>query len=290
MDNTLPPLKRIVAIHDLSGLGKCSLTVALPVISATGVECACIPTAVLSTHTGEFTGWTFRDLSDDMLPIAHHWQRIGARIDGVYSGYLASPEQAQLLAQTLDCIAAPDTLVVIDRSWLTTAAITPRSTTACAQPSAACSRARTSSRRTSRRRRCWPACRMSPARTAMPILRSCFRRSARSAPGSSRSPGVRPQPDVIGNVACDCRTGEMHASMRPAHPGVFYGTGDVFASALAALLVRGAPLSAALETATALTDESICRSLWRDTPRRFGVDFEGALPAYIRRVEKIFEA
>lgn len=114
MDNTLPPLKRIAAIHDLSGLGKCSLTVALPVISATGVECACIPTAVLSTHTGEFTGWTFRDLSDDMLPIAHHWQRIGARIDGVYSGYLASPEQAQLLAQTLDCIAAPDTLVVID--------------------------------------------------------------------------------------------------------------------------------------------------------------------------------
>ena len=114
MDNTLPPLKRIAAIHDLSGLGKCSLTVALPVISATGVECACIPTAVLSTHTGEFTGWTFRDLSDDMLPIARHWQRIGARIDGVYSGYLASPEQVGLLAQTLDCIAAPDTLVVID--------------------------------------------------------------------------------------------------------------------------------------------------------------------------------
>ncbi|MFR6425971.1 MAG: PfkB family carbohydrate kinase [Oscillospiraceae bacterium] len=100
--------------------------------------------------------------------------------------------------------------------------------------------------------------------------------------------GVRPQPDVIGNVACDCRTGEMHASMRPAHPGLFYGTGDVFASALSGLLVRGAPLSDALETATALTDESICRSLWRDTPRHFGVDFEGALPAYIRRVEKIF--
>ena len=60
--------------------------------------------------------------------------------------------------------------------------------------------------------------------------------------------------------------------------------------AIRRMLVRGAPLSAALETATALTDESICRSLWRDTPRRFGVDFEGALPAYIRRVEKIFEA
>ena len=101
MDNTLPPLKRIAAIHDLSGLGKCSLTVALPVISATGVECACIPTAVLSTHTGEFTGWTFRDLSDDMLPIARHWQREGVRIDGIYSGYLASPEQAELLSKKL---------------------------------------------------------------------------------------------------------------------------------------------------------------------------------------------
>ena len=75
----LPPLKRIAAVHDLSGLGKCSLTVALPVISATGVECACLPTALLSTHTGEFTGWTLRDLSEEMLPIAHHWKQTGAR-------------------------------------------------------------------------------------------------------------------------------------------------------------------------------------------------------------------
>ena len=183
MDNTLPPLKRIAAIHDLSGLGKCSLTVALPVISATGVECACIPTAVLSTHTGEFTGWTFRDLSDDMLPIARHWQREGVRIDGIYSGYLASPEQAELLSQTIDCIAAPDTLVIVDpvmadngiyysqidermcaafRRLLSRAdVITPNITEAALL-----------------------AGRMSQARTAMPISRSCFGRSARSAPAS----------------------------------------------------------------------------------------------------------
>ena len=67
MSDLLPPLRRLAAVHDLSGLGKCSLTVALPVVSATGVECACIPTAVLSTHTGEFTGWTLRDLHEDML-------------------------------------------------------------------------------------------------------------------------------------------------------------------------------------------------------------------------------
>ena len=290
MDNTLPPLKRIAAIHDLSGLGKCSLTVALPVISATGVECACIPTAVLSTHTGEFTGWTFRDLSDDMLPIARHWQREGVRIDGIYSGYLASPEQAELLAQTIDCIAAPDTLVIVDPvmadNGIYYSQIDERM---CAAFRRLLSRA-DASRRTSRRRRCWRGCRMSRARTAMPTSRSWFRALGALGAGVVTVTGVRPQPDVIGNVACDCRTGEMYASMRPAHPGLFYGTGDVFASALAGLLVRGAPLSDALETATALTDESICRSLWRDTPRHFGVDFEGALPAYIRRVEKIFEA
>ena len=73
----LEKLKRIAAVNDVSGFGKCSLTVALPVVSATGVECACIPTALLSTHTGEFTGWTFRDLSDQMLPIARHWAQLG---------------------------------------------------------------------------------------------------------------------------------------------------------------------------------------------------------------------
>ena len=290
MDNTLPPLKRIAAIHDLSGLGKCSLTVALPVISATGVECACIPTAVLSTHTGEFTGWTFRDLSDDMLSIAHHWQRIGVRIDGVYSGYLASPEQAQLLAQTLDCIAAPDTLVVIDPVMADNGSYYSKiDDPMCAAFRRLLSRADVITPNVTEAA-LLAGLPYEPGTHSDAYLAQLFQALGALGAGIVTVTGVRPQPDVIGNVACDCRTGEMHVSMRPAHPGVFYGTGDVFASALAALLVRGAPLSAALETATALTDESICRSLWRDTPRRFGVDFEGALPAYIRRVEKIFEA
>ena len=249
MDNTLPPLKRIAAIHDLSGLGKCSLTVALPVISATGVECACIPTAVLSTHTGEFTGWTFRDLSDDMLPIARHWQREGVRIDGIYYSQI------------------DDRMCAAFRRLLSRAdVITPNITEAALLAGLP----------------------YEPGTHSDAYLAQLFRALGALGAGVVTVTGVRPQPDVIGNVACDCRTGEMYASMRPAHPGLFYGTGDVFASALSGLLVRGAPLSDALETATALTDESICRSLWRDTPRHFGVDFEGALPAYIRRVEKIF--
>lgn len=245
MDNTLPPLKRIAAIHDLSGLGKCSLTVALPVISATGVECACIPTAVLSTHTGEFTGWTFRDLSDDMLSIAHHWQRIGVRIDGVYSGYLASPEQAQLLAQTLDCIAAPDTLVVIDPVMADNGSYYSKiDDRMCAAFRRLLSRADVITPNVTEAA-LLAGLPYEPGTHSDAYLAQLFQALGALGAGIVTVTGVRPQPDVIGNVACDCRTGEMHVSMRPAHPGVFYGTGDVFASALAALLVRGAPLSAA---------------------------------------------
>ena len=68
-------MKRAVTIQDISCFGKCSITVALPIISAMGVECAVIPTAVLSTHTGGFKGWTFRDLSDDIPKITEHWQK-----------------------------------------------------------------------------------------------------------------------------------------------------------------------------------------------------------------------
>ena len=65
--------KRVAAIHDISGFGKCSLTVALPVISAAGIETSVIPTAVLSSHTAVKPGYTCRDLTDDLLPFAHHW-------------------------------------------------------------------------------------------------------------------------------------------------------------------------------------------------------------------------
>ena len=114
MNDTIPPLKRIAAVHDLSGFGKCSLTVALPIVSASGVECACIPTALLSTHTGGFTDWTFCDLSQQIVPIAKHWNKVGVKFDGVYSGYLASPEQGALLEQAIDLIRNDNTLVIVD--------------------------------------------------------------------------------------------------------------------------------------------------------------------------------
>ena len=85
-------MKRIVSIQDISCLGKCSLTVALPILSAMGVECAIVPTAVLSTHT-MFQGFTNLDLTDQIAPIAAHWRAENIAFDAIYTGYLASREQ-----------------------------------------------------------------------------------------------------------------------------------------------------------------------------------------------------
>ena len=84
---------RAIVVQDISCVGRCSLTVALPVLSAAGVNTAVVPTALLSTHTGEFTGYTHLDLSGQLLPIARHIETLGLHFDAFYSGYLASGAQ-----------------------------------------------------------------------------------------------------------------------------------------------------------------------------------------------------
>ncbi|MDR3209479.1 MAG: bifunctional hydroxymethylpyrimidine kinase/phosphomethylpyrimidine kinase, partial [Oscillospiraceae bacterium] len=106
--------KRVAAIHDISCFGKCSLTVALPILSAAGIECAVLPTAVLSTHTGGFSGYTYRDLTDDLLPIWRHWQTLGLRFDAAYSGYLGSEAQLEIVAEIFDRLRAQDSLIIAD--------------------------------------------------------------------------------------------------------------------------------------------------------------------------------
>lgn len=87
--------KRMLTIQDISCVGQCSLTVALPILSACGIETAILPSAVLSTHTAGFSGYTFRDLSSDMPKINEHWVKENIKFDGIYTGYLGSKEQAK---------------------------------------------------------------------------------------------------------------------------------------------------------------------------------------------------
>lgn len=106
--------KRVAAIHDISCFGKCSLTVALPVLSAAGIETAVIPTAILSTHTGGFSGYTFTDLTDNILPVARHWNKEGIDVDAVYTGYLGSKEQVAIVKEAVDIIKRKGGITIVD--------------------------------------------------------------------------------------------------------------------------------------------------------------------------------
>lgn len=284
----LPKLPRMAAIHDISGLGKCSLTVALPIVSATGVECCCIPTALLSTHTGGFTDWTFTDLSGDIVPIAEHWHKLGVGFDAIYSGYLASPAQGRLLERAIELLRNENTLIVVDPAMADNGRyyanlgdemaesfrrlikqadiITPNMTEACFLTGV---EYKTGVHDTA-------------------YVTELIDRLSELGPAFVAVTGVSCDTGSVGIVARDNCSGKMCSVMKPALDGTFHGSGDVFASAFAALLTRGAALEDALLTAEEFVTAAIERTAQRDTPRHYGLDFEGVLPEYIEMCKKLF--
>jgi pyridoxine kinase len=106
--------KRILTIQDISCVGQCSLTVALPILSSCGVETAILPSAVLSTHTGGFTGFTVRDLTDDMPGIAAHWKKEGIKFDAFYTGYLGSAKQIDYVKDIFEATGKDGAVRVVD--------------------------------------------------------------------------------------------------------------------------------------------------------------------------------
>ena len=105
---------KILTIQDISCVGQCSLTVALPIISACGIETCVLPSAVLSTHTAGFSGYTFRDLTEDMPAIKDHWLKEGIRFDAIYTGYLGSTKQIDYVADIFDSVGAENCLKIVD--------------------------------------------------------------------------------------------------------------------------------------------------------------------------------
>ena len=106
--------KKVLTIQDISCVGQCSLTVALPILSACGVETCVLPSAVLSTHTAGFTGYTFRDLTEDMPAICDHWQKEGIAFDAIYTGYLGSTKQIAYVRDIFCKTAAEGCVKIVD--------------------------------------------------------------------------------------------------------------------------------------------------------------------------------
>lgn len=106
--------KKILTIQDISCVGQCSLTVALPIISACGIETCVLPSAVLSTHTAGFSGYTFRDLTEDMPAINEHWKKEGIKFSAIYTGYLGSTKQIEYVETIFNDAASEDCVKVVD--------------------------------------------------------------------------------------------------------------------------------------------------------------------------------
>jgi pyridoxine kinase len=106
--------KKILTIQDISCVGQCSLTVALPILSACGLETCILPSAVLSTHTGGFTGYTFRDLTEDIPAIKGHWEKEHIKFDAIYTGYLGSSQQIAYVKDIIASLEKDDGISFVD--------------------------------------------------------------------------------------------------------------------------------------------------------------------------------
>ena len=106
--------KKILTIQDISCVGQCSLTVALPILSACGLETCILPSAVLSTHTGGFSGFTFRDLTEDMPAIQAHWQKENIKFKAIYTGYLGSIKQIGYVKNILETMGDNECVRIVD--------------------------------------------------------------------------------------------------------------------------------------------------------------------------------
>lgn len=270
--------KRVAAIHDISCFGKCSLTVALPLLSAAGMETCCIPTAVLSTHTGGFTGYTYRDLTDDILPVANHWNSLGLDFDAVYTGFLGSEEQTEVISRVMDTIANENTLIMVDPVMGDDGALYP--VFAETFPAAM-------------RKLCARAHVIVPNMTeAYLLLNEPYRQGpytedeinrildglACITPGKIVLTGVHFDENFLGAATYDPETDTKEFVLRERINGFYHGTGDVYAATLLAALMCGFSLHDAAATAADYTVLSIITTKKMDKDLRYGVNFEYNLP------------
>lgn len=107
-------IKKVAAIHDLSGFGRASLTTIIPILSTMGIQVCPLPTAVLSTHTGGFTDFSFMDLTEYMKEHINHWKKLNLKFDCIYSGFLGSPEQAKIVENFIDYFGKNSEFVIVD--------------------------------------------------------------------------------------------------------------------------------------------------------------------------------
>lgn len=276
-------MKRIVTIQDISCVGKCSLTVALPIISAMGVECAILPTAVLSTHT-MFSGFTCKDMTDQILPIAEHWKKERFAFDAIYTGYLGSFEQIEIVSKLFDEFRTGSGLIIVDPVMADNGKLYPAFDEAYARENARlCAKADL----------IVPNLTEAAFLTGLPYQTEYGRQHiidmldalAQLGPRYVVLTGVSFEKGRLGIMGLDTNTREYFEYYTEHVPVSYHGTGDIFSSVVTGAMARGKSLPEAFKIACDYTKDTIAYTYKEQKPDAYGVDFEATLPGLVKRME-----
>ena len=273
-------LPKVAAIHDISGFGRCALTVIIPAMSALGIQVCPVPTASLSTHTGGFTDFVFRDLTDDIAPILAHWASLDVKFDCIYSGFLGSYKQIGIVKSVFEQYPHPamrivDPVMGDDGKLYSTYTkemqdnmrilvgmadlATPNFTECCFL--------------TGRN--------FSQGLISEGDALKCVKELAALGAKTVVMTGVNIKDGIYTNMAYETQSGTVLTVDCPKLPGSFPGTGDLFTSVLGGLLILGYPLEQALNLTTDYLLETIKLTIAMKTPVREGVVLERTLSSLI---------
>ncbi len=280
----MTPQKKAVTVNDISGVGRCSVTVACPILSAAGIETSVLPTALLSTHTGGFDSYTFLDLTDEMKKIYEHWHSLGLSFDTIYSGYLGSVEQINTVNCFIDAFKTDDTFIMVDPvmgdAGRFYAGFSPEYIDGM-------------------RKLCGRADLIVPNITEALFLlgkeytdgpytedyiKGLMTEICETGCKKAVLTGVHFDNKQLGAASYDKETGEFGIYLAPRIEGFYHGTGDVFASALLAGLMNGKTTAEATEIAVDFTENSIIRTKNSGRDTRYGVNFEQGIPELVKKL------
>ena len=278
-------MKRILTIQDISCFGKCSLTVALPLLSAMGIETAILPTAVLSTHT-LFKGFTCKDLSDQLVPITDHWKQEGITFDAIYTGYLGTEEEIDTVIRIIEEFRNENTLVIVDPAMGDNGKLYPAFNEHYAKKNAdLCAVADIID----------PNITEASFMTGLPYreeysedyVREMLLALAKIGTKTPILTGVSLSEGKTGAMGYDTETKTFFSYQNDRVPAAYHGTGDIFSSVLAGAFVLGLDRAEALKIAADYTAQTIAETLKNPGNPWYGVDFETTIPSLVDALRQI---
>lgn len=277
--------KKVLAINDISCVGRCSLTVALPIISSVGLECSILPTAILSTHTGGFSGYTFLDMTEEMNKISNHWVTLNRKFDAIYTGFLGSSEQVEVVANIVKKFKGNNKIIVdpamadngklyalFDESFpnemkklcLLGDYIIPNITEACLLT----------------------GYEYKQNNHTEEYINGLIEALQKEGMKNIILTGVSKQEGKIGALCYDYENKAKCFYDLDIIPGYYHGTGDVFASVFTSSLIKGKSLEESMKISVDITVASIKETIkYKDVDVKYGVCFEEVLPLLIDKVK-----